>query len=117
MEKSTIAVALQHMLDSHKTNVVELGKKTGIPATTIYSMLNKKTTQADLRTLKQLADFFGEDINIFCGLETYERPIQLTDKERLLLMSYRGFSEAGKNRLFDYLDDMSVNPKYVTPKK
>ncbi|MBE6910011.1 MAG: helix-turn-helix transcriptional regulator [Ruminococcaceae bacterium] len=117
MEKSTIAAALQHLMERDKVNTKELAKATGIPPTTLYSMLGKKTSQADLLTLKQLADYFGENVSIFCGLAAYERPIRLSDKERLLLTSYRGFSEEGKNRLFEYLEDMSVNPKYLAGKK
>ena len=114
MKSNAIASTLQSLLARDKITVKELGKATGISPTTLYSMLGKTTNQADLERLKTLADYFGENVSIFCGIDEYEKPIELSEQERILLSSYRGMTSLGKQRLLAYIDDIKDNPKYVT---
>lgn len=117
MKSNAIASTLQSLLNRENITAKELSKATGISPTTLYSMLGKTTNQADLEKLKILADYFGENVSIFCGIEDYEKPIELSDQERILLSSYRGMTKLGKERLLAYIDDIKDNPKYVTSGK
>ena len=110
MEQASVAKTLSTLLEQKKLSVAELSERTGIPRTTLYSMSKKSTNQVDLGHLKRLADFFGENISIFCGLEDYEPPIRLSDEERLVLTIYRSLNAAGKKRLADYADELGGNP-------
>lgn len=114
MRSNAIATTLQALLDRSKMTAKELSNATGIKPTTLYSMLGKTTNQADLENLKILADYFGENISIFCGVEDYEKPIELSDQERILLSSFRGMTALGKERLMAYIDDIKDNPRYVS---
>ncbi len=117
MKNNAIATTLRWLLDREKITAKELSKATGIKPTTLYSMLGKATNQADLENLKLLADYFHENISIFCGVDEYERPVELSDQERLLLASFRGMTVLGKERLMAYVDDIKDNPKYVSAGK
>ena len=98
MEQASVAKTLSALLEQKKLSVAELSERTGIPRTTLYSMSKKSTNQVDLGHLKRLADFFGENISIFCGLEDYEPPLRLSDEERLVLTIYRSLNAAGKKK-------------------
>ena len=110
MEQASVAKTLSALLEQKKLSVAELSERTGIPRTTLYSMSKKSTNQVDLGHLKRLADFFGENISIFCGLEDYEPPLRLSDEERLVLTIYRSRNAAGKKRLSDYAEELGGNP-------
>lgn len=108
---AAVARTLKTMMDKKGLAVGELSVRTGIPKTTLYSMLKKQTNQADLDILKKLADFFGEDISIFCGIESYQPPIRLSPDESYLLASFRGLNKKGQESLRDYMDVLTGNPK------
>ena len=110
MCKNATMNLLKRRMQTEEIGCKELSERTGIPRTTLYSMSKKSTNQVDLGHLKRLADFFGENISIFCGLEDYEPPLRLSDEERLVLTIYRSLNAAGKKRLSDYAEELGGNP-------
>lgn len=109
-EEAAVARVLKILMERKELSVPELSERTGIPKTTLYSMLKKQTNQADLDILKKLADFFGEDLSIFCGIEIYKPPIKLTKNESFLLAGFRGLNQTGQESLINYLTVLAGNP-------
>jgi hypothetical protein len=110
VESNSIALALKHLMDKNNTTVAELSAATQIPASTLYSALIKKTNQANMEHLKAIADYFGESVEIFLGIDDYEPPIKLSTDELYLLKKYRSLNKIGKQRITTYAEDISVNP-------
>ncbi len=113
MENQSIAKALKYLMGRENTSVTVLSSATGIPAQTIYSTLSKKTNQADLGMLKKLADYFGVDIDIFCGVDEYTDTLHLDRDEREVVDMLRRINEKGKRRLYEYAVELTQNPSYA----
>lgn len=113
MRQDAVAEALKSLMDKREMSVPDLSIRTGIPKSTLYSMLKKQTNQVNLECLKKLADEFGEDISIFCGIEEYQPPIKLSDEERILLTIFRKLNSSGKERFSQYARDLGDNEKML----
>lgn len=116
MEKSTVVEAIRYLMDAHSTSAAELCKGTGIATSTMYSMLEKKSNVVNLDHLVKIAEYFRVDINIFAGVEKYKPPIELDDKERMILTAYRSLNKKGKSRLIEYADELCYNNRYTGAK-
>lgn len=112
MNQESIGYVLQYLLEKNRTSVGEICDATGINRQTLYSMLKKTSSQADICNLKKLADFFKEDISIFCGLNGYKKPEKLTAIERTALTIFRGMNHDGQERVLEYMNDIGDKPKY-----
>lgn len=111
MREGTIAAALNYLIDRKKISIQDLAHATGVKRSSLYALTTKTTNQADLDNLKALADYFGENISIFCGLDEYQPPIRLSEEEGLLLTIFRGLNGTGKERLTQYANELGDNPK------
>lgn len=111
-EASEIAKSLRYLMDRDGLNVYQLAPKVGVPATTIYSILHKSSMQADITVLAKLAAFFNEDIRIFLGVDQYEKPVHLSNEERLLLTMYRRVNAEGRKKIMDYTGDITSLEKF-----
>lgn len=112
LEASEIAKGLRYLMDRDGLNVYQMAPKVGVPATTIYSILHKSSMQADITVLAKLAAFFNEDIRIFLGVDQYEKPIHLSNEERLLLTMYRRVNAEGRKKIMDYAGDITSLEKF-----
>lgn len=110
---SEIARTIRFLMGRDEVNVHQLSVKTAIPASTLYAMLKKNSNEADIQHLKRIADTFGESISIFCGLDEYERPVEMTVDERRILSYYRQMNDEGRRRLLEYSIEVGENPRYV----
>ena len=113
-EASEIAKSLRYLMDRDGLNVYQLAPKVGVPATTIYSILHKSSMQADITVLAKLVAFFNEDIRIFLGVDQYEKPVHLSNEERLLLTMYRRVNAEGRKKIMDYAGDITSLEKFRT---
>ena len=111
-EASEIAKSLRYLMARDDLNVYQLAPKVGVPATTIYSILHKSSMQADITVLAKLAAFFKEDIRIFLGVDQYEKPLHLSNEERLLLTMYRRVNAEGRKKIMDYAGDITSLEKF-----
>jgi len=109
---SEIARSMRYLMIRDGINVNQLSIRSEIPASTLYAMLKKSTNEANILHLKRIADVFGESISIFCDLDTYERPVELTSEESRILQYYRGMDPAGQARLSEYAAEVGENPRY-----
>ena len=60
-----IGSALQQLLDDRKTNVNEVANATGISPQTIYSIIKRDSTKANIDDLANIATYLGADLNYF----------------------------------------------------
>ncbi|MBO4915864.1 MAG: helix-turn-helix transcriptional regulator [Oscillospiraceae bacterium] len=112
MEEQSIAKALKYLMGREGVSVSALAVSTGIPAQTLYSMLSKRTNQANLETLEKLAEHFGVGIEIFCGVDSYTDTIHLDKDEKKVIDMLRSINEKGKRRLYEYAVELTQNPIY-----
>lgn len=53
---------LQNLLDEKKLNVSQLAELTGIPKTTLYTIISRNSTRIDFRILEKIAETFSVTI-------------------------------------------------------
>lgn len=109
--ESTISAVLEQLIKRNGKNLKEIAAETEIPYHTLYNICSRESSRTSLRTLKTLADYFGEDLSIFLGFEGYKRPVRLSSKEERLLKQYRGLSDAAQDRVDGTIEDAMANPK------
>lgn len=112
-QDTVIAKSLEEIMRTKKVSVAELSQGTGVPVQSIYYYLKKKTKQVDLGILHQLADYLQVGMEYFLDPAGYQEPIILTDAEALLLTTYRGMNEQGREKASEYLADLGGNPKFT----
>lgn len=109
-EESPVSDTLRYLLEKYGKTVREISDETGIPYQTLHSM-TKRARGANIRTLKILADYFDEDISIFCGYKTYTPSLRLSSEEKELVTLYRMLTDRAKTRVEENLRDMIGNPR------
>lgn len=60
-----IGKVLKDICKEKNTNVNQISKDTGIPASTIYSIIQRDNDKVNYDTLKSICDYLGADINRF----------------------------------------------------
>lgn len=91
-DQESVSTVLEYLIRRSGERISDLAPKIGVSPNTLYSLSRRCSTKADLHTLKLIADYFGEDLSIFCGLKTYTPPAKLSPEETLLLEQYRTLS-------------------------
>lgn len=112
MQEDMIAKAFRYMVDKSGKKMAEISAQTKIGKSTLYAMQNKNSNQADILLLKKLADYFGEDISIFCGVEDYKPPIKLDERERVIISIFRSMNEQGRAQMYSQAMDLGELSKY-----
>lgn len=110
-EFDSISSVMDFLVKRSGKNLRQVADETGIPYQTLYNIRSRASSRTSLRVLKALADYFGEDISIFLGLEGYERPFQITGRERALLEGYRRLGDAARLRIEGAVEDALSNEK------
>lgn len=105
-----VSEAFRYLLQRNKTTVQEVSKATGLPAASLYNISSRHCDRADMRILKVLADYFQEDLSIFCGIEYYSRPEELSKQERDILKFYGRLNADAKKRAYATLSDIANIP-------
>lgn len=110
-EAESISSVMDFLVKRSGKNLRQVSRETGIPYQTLYNIRSRASSRTSLRMLKIIADYFGEDLSIFLGLEGYERPFLLTGKEKKFLSTYRALSDAAQQRIDGAVEDALANPK------
>lgn len=110
-ETGTVSAGLRYLIETSGKTVKEISKETHISAQTMYSMMQRNSDRADLSLLKKLADYFDVDLTIFCGIDQYDPPRKLEEREQTLLATYNSLTDAAKARVDEYISDVAGNPK------
>lgn len=96
----------------------DLVRLTGIPKTTLSSMLNRDNTKVDVQIFIKICDILG------CAPEEFASEIptnipqgvyNLSTDEKKLLNAYRSFNDEGKEKLLDTVSDMTQLARYKKP--
>lgn len=90
--QESISTVFEYLLKRSGMTVTDLASKIDVSRNTLYSLCNRCSTRADLNTLKKIADYFQEDISIFCGLKMYRPAVKLNQDEEALLKDFRALS-------------------------
>ena len=110
VKSECVSEAFRHLLRRENATVREVARATGLPENALYGINARHCDRADMRILKVLADYFGEDITIFCGLDFYVRPKELSKQEKDILDIYGKLNADAKQRAYAMLSDMFANP-------
>ena len=101
MPSKSISEVLRALIADRGVSIVELANSTGVKKESLYTIVTRNSDRASITTLKALADYFQEDLEIFCGRDDYERKPRLTQDERTLLDIYRSLDPAGQAIIMD----------------
>ena len=91
---------------SLKMTTDELSNKSGVPIGTLNKILNGKTKDPKLETLKSIARVLGLSLNDFDDTNT---SISIRPDEHILLEYYNMLNETGQAKAREYLIDLSSN--------
>ena len=86
IEQETVSSVFRHLVDESKKTISKIHEDTKISEMTLYSLYNRENKKADLRMLKTLADYFGVELEIFCGMRGYKPFSTLSDDAKLQVM-------------------------------
>lgn len=89
MENKSVSQVLRELIDGSGYRTADVALRTGIKRETLYSIQNRESDRVSITALKVLADFFGEDLEIFCGDPGYVSQPKLTQEELSLVTAYR----------------------------
>ena len=89
MNNISIGAIVEGLAQKNGMSLREVALRTGIPEQSLYAMVRRNGSRADVGTLKKLADFFGEDMEIFCGDPAYRKKLDLDEREEGLIKSLR----------------------------
>ena len=106
-----VSEAFRYLKKRRNVTIREIAKAIDVPETTLYSINGRACDRANMGLLKTLADYFGTDVSIFCGLKSYKPPVRLTSQQEELLNHFGELTEDAKRRVLENLDDIYSNPK------
>jgi len=112
-DNDTISDVVRYLVKRSGKTVQEIAEATHIPLQTLYALHSRKSTHANIRTLKKLADYFNEDLTIFCGLKGYKRPERLTSEQRMVLEDYNTLTHDAQLQLIGYIKLLKAKPENV----
>ena len=112
-DNSTISDVLRHLVKQSGKDILTISEETKIPSQTLYTLHSRKSKRANIKTLKILADYFGVDITIFCGLDQYVPPRKLSASENTLLEKFGTLSIEAQAQLLDYIDFLRMKPENI----
>ena len=110
VKSECVSEAFRYLLQRKNATVREVARETGLPENSLYGINSRHCDRADMRILKVLADYFGEDITIFCGLDCYVRPKELSKQEKDILDICRELNAEARQRAYALLSDIAANP-------
>lgn len=101
---------IKELIKKTGLNQKNFAEKTGMPYTTLRSMLERGVENASVNNVIKVC----RALNI-CVESLYEQcnNIHLSREEKLLLDNYNSLNSIGKEKLLDYSNDLTENIKYT----
>ena len=85
-----IGILLKDLILKQKTSVIDVSRATGVPATTIYSIIKRNSKSANISDLYKIAHHLGVTLDYFYNGETKDNSnLFLTDHEKAVISAYR----------------------------
>lgn len=107
IEDSAIASAITDLLKKNEMTVRQLADDIMVPEQTLYAMIRRQTTRADLDVLYSIADHFGEEITIFLGSKA-NRKKRLSQVQEKILDMTDVLNDTGNEKVLTYAVDISL---------
>lgn len=111
--KETISTVFDYLLAQSGDKISDVADRIGVSSNTLYTIRSRRSERADIKLLKKIADYFGVDLTIFCGLSDYEPPIKLAEDEAELVKQFRHFSESDKKRILGIAARLREGPGQI----
>lgn len=109
----TISDVFRALVKRSGKELTQIVEETKLPSTTVYSLHNRNNKAANIRTLKVLADYFGEDLTVFCGLAAPPPPRKLTPEQEQILYQYDTLTDDAKLQVLGLLNRLHRDPENV----
>lgn len=92
--RETVSSVFNYLLERSGDKVAHVAAQIGVSVNSLYTIKSRQSDRVEIKLLKKIADYFGEDVSIFCGLNSYEPPVKLSQRDIELVKLLRGFSES-----------------------
>ena len=104
-----IGEKLQGLMVSKGTNANELAQRAGVPASTLYSIIKRNNTKADIDVLIRIANILGVPVEYFGEEESIwtsagKKAFELSEAEVDVIKKYRQLGAGDKEKVHDFID-------------
>ena len=104
-----IGEKLQGLMVAKGTNANELAQRAGVPASTLYSIIKRNNTKADIDVLIRIANILGVPVEYFGEEESIwssagKKAFELSEAEVDVIKKYRQLSAGDKEKVRDFID-------------
>lgn len=104
-----IGEKLQGLMVAKGTNANELAQRAGVPASTLYSIIKRNNTKADIDVLIRIANILGVPVEYFGEEESIwssagKKALELSEAEVDVIKKYRQLSAGDKEKVHDFID-------------
>lgn len=115
MEKLSAMEVAQRLLQAECRNkgisMSELGRRIGVSKTTMHNIFtNQNVKSLGFDILEAIADYFGEDVEIFRGMPNYTKNPQLSDEELQAIERLRQLQPELRKVMLEALESPAVLP-------
>lgn len=98
-----ISEVVSRLIEGTGLNIKDVSQQIGVKYTTLYSIVSRKATRVDIHTLKAIADYFHEDLEIFLDEPNYQKHLELTPSEQSLIQKFRRLDTQAQSGVLDYM--------------
>lgn len=104
-----IGEKLQGLMVAKGTNANELAQRAGVPASTLYSIIKRNNTKADIDVLIRIANILGVPVEYFGEEESIwtsagKKAFELSEAEVDVIKKYRQLGAGDKEKVHDFID-------------
>ena len=107
-----IGEKLQALIAAKGTNANELAQRANVPTSTMYSIIKRNNTKADIDVLIRIAnilgvpvEYFGEEQSVWSdATATTAKAMEFSEREILLIKKYRQLDADGREEIDDLID-------------
>lgn len=112
-DTESLSSVLCYLLKRSGETIPRVAAKIGVSDKSLYT-IKYRSVRVDIKLLKKIADYFHEDVSIFCGLKSYKPPVKLSQREEEVVELLRKFEEADKERVLRIISGMAQDPEQMT---
>ncbi len=99
---------LQELIMKRKTNVSELAQRASVSPSTLYSIIKRNNTKADIDVLIRISTILGVSVDYFSDepqtVINKTSLLPFSEHEETLIKKYRQLDADGKEDVDDYVD-------------
>lgn len=111
-DDETVSGVFRALVEQSGETIPEIHEATKIPEPTLYSLYNRNSRKADMKMLRVLAEHFGEDLEIFCGMSSYQKK-SLSREDEMLLQQIGTLTESARLQVMGLVMKLRSDPKNV----